>query len=72
MAPKRRLKATPSNATDLVPFQKMLLDDLAALDAELLRRVTYQDTLSQEPNLPLPLLAIPSCLPSSAPPSRLR
>ena len=66
MAPKqRRLKATPSNTTDISSFQKQLLEDLAVLDAELLSTRTpyssfvreYQTNFSEKPDAVLAQLA---------------
>ena len=65
MPPRRALRPTPSNASDLSQFQKTLLDDLALLDQELLRARTsfysfaaeYQKNFADKPDVVLSQLA---------------
>ncbi len=59
MPPRRALRPTPSNASDLSQFQMTLLDDLALLDQELLRARTsfyssaaeYQKNFADKPDV---------------------
>jgi len=48
MAPRRALRATPSNASELSQFQLKLLSDLRVLDAELLEKRIPIITVAQE------------------------
>lgn len=58
MPPRRALKPTPSNASELSAFQKLLLEDIAVLDQELLRArrpfyafaQEYQHTFADKPD----------------------
>jgi hypothetical protein len=48
MAPRRSLKATPSNPSEISKFQKTLLEDVANLDYELLKAKKPFYTFAQE------------------------